>query len=438
MVSRRQFLASVAAPMALRQLAPGARTRGRAPVEGLALPRTPDGYPPLPDFDVAAVGRQLRQRFPDLRHHFIFEYYPWYGTNPWRHWNGQDRVPPYDIAASAVPALGPYDSRDTSVLEQHAAWIVESGAGAINVSWWGRERYEDRAVPLLMDVMRDYGLKVAFHIEPYHSSRTDMYASDVLYLLTEYGDKRHWDCMLVLDDAHGRKGPVFKAFATIMGPIATDCHGRQSPVALWRPDSVWRQQTDLVRETLRHDFDRVWLLSDSSESRTAGRVGAAGFDGIAPYGVFDYEHWPALAGTYSASDLLFSFSIGTGFDSIVRRNVPPDSCYRPPRFLPPADIDWTRPDERQRAHRLALWQIEGSLRATLNLQTDPSLFNAAAGFFAVYIATFNEWHEGTAFEPMKDHAALLPEERPYGYHNPAYGRYRLDSLKTRLAAILEG
>ena len=77
-----------------------------------------------------------------------------------------DRVPPYDIAATAVPALGAYDSRDTHVLEQHARWIVESGAGAIDVSWWGRGGYEEQSVPRLMDVMRDYGLKVTFHLEP--------------------------------------------------------------------------------------------------------------------------------------------------------------------------------------------------------------------------------------------------------------------------------
>jgi hypothetical protein len=436
MFTRRQFLASVAAPMALAQSVPGIRKRRGAPADGVAVPRTPDGYPPLPGFDAAAAGRQLRERFTDLRNHVIFEYYPWYGTNPWRHWNNPERQPPFDIASTAVPAAGPYDSRDTRVLEQHAAWIVESGAGAINVSWWGRGGFEDRAVPQLMDVMRDHGLKVAFHLEPYTDARTDRFASDVQYLLTEYGDKRHWDCFHILKKADGTEGPVFKAFATIMGPIGIDCHGRQFAAPLWRPDSVWHQQTDTVRETLRHDFDHVWILSDSSDPGMIDRVRAAGFDGIAPYGVFDYERWPLLARTASDAGLLFSFSIGTGFDAIVQRNVPPDSCYSPPRFLPPADIDWSEASERERARRLALWQIEGSLRSTVNLQMDSSLQNARSGFLAVYIATFNEWHEGTAFEPMKDYTALLPEELPYEYHNPANGRYRLDYLKERLDRIL--
>ena len=44
--------------------------------------------------------------------------------------------------------------------------MVEAGVGAINVSWWGRGSYEDRAVHLLMDVMRAHRIHVTFHLEP--------------------------------------------------------------------------------------------------------------------------------------------------------------------------------------------------------------------------------------------------------------------------------
>ena len=67
-----------------------------------------------------------------------------------------------------------------------------------------------------------------------------------------------------------------------------------------------------------------------------------------------------------------------------------------------------------------------------------AVFSLFSVFFIVYIATFNEWHEGTSFEPMKDRAALLPQEVPFTYHNPARGRYRLDYLKRRLDQILRG
>jgi hypothetical protein len=434
MFTRRQVLASLAVPLTLGQSS--TRRRGTHPAPtGLAVPRTPDGYPPLPAFDADAVGRQLRRQFSELRNHFIFEYYPWYGTDPWRHWEGSGRTPPYDIASTSVPDLGPYDSGNPRVLEQHARWIAESGAGAINVSWWGRGGYEDRLVPLLMDVMRDHGLKVTFHLEAYDDNRTDSYASDIQYLVTEYGDKRHWDCQLVLANADGEVGPVFKGFGTTPPPFSTDCHGRTTAVAMWRPDAAWRRQTDQVRDTLRRDFDRVWLLSDST---AVDRVLAFGFDGSVPYGAFTPAEWPQLARAFSGLNLTFSPSIGTGFDGLVERNVPADSCYQRPELIPPATIDWSSAAGCERGAFLALWQIEESMRLSLNLQTDPTLRNARTGFFIAYISTFNEWHEGTSFEPMKDRAALLPQELPFGYHNPVHGRYRLDYLKPRLGQLIGG
>ena len=459
MLSRRRFLAALAASVTAgpRALAAGPRPPSwLRPVPeaewsygqafGLAIrqdrrvefprPRLPRAYPPLPPFDGAAVGQTLRSRFPDLRQRFAFEYYPWYGTNPWRHWNQWNRTPPHDLAVTSVPALGPYDSRDARVVEQHARWIVESGAGAVNISWWGRGSWEDLAVPLVMDVMRDHGLKVTFHLEPYNDSRTENYAGDIQYLLREYGDKRGWDCLLLVRDGSGIEVPVFKSFATLLPRTSTDCHGNTSVVSLWRPDSAWRQQTDLVRETFRRDFNRIYLLADSG---ALDRVKATGFDGIAMYDSFlRPSRWPGLAGACRDFGLVFSFNINSGFDGIAQRNVPLGSCYRPTPFEPPAEIAWDDPIQREDARRLSERRIEESLRMTLNVQTDPTLPDRGAGFFLVYINSFNEWHEGTAFEPARNHAALLQEEQPYGYHNAAIGNYRLRYLTTHLAPILGG
>ena len=84
---------------------------------------------------------------------------------------------------------------------------------------------------------------------------------------------------------------------------------------MWRPDDVWRRQTDRVREMLRRDFDTVWLLSDSTD---ASRVLAAGFDGGAPYAAFSPQQYPQLARAFSGLNLTFSPSIGTGFDALAR------------------------------------------------------------------------------------------------------------------------
>ena len=388
---------------------------------------------PAPTFNWAAAGQTLRRRYANLGQHFAFEYYPWYHTDPWRHWDQWDRRPPLDIAATSIPALGPYSSLDAGVLERHARWIADTGIGAINVSWWGRDGFEDRAVPLLMDVMRDHGLKVTFHLEPYTDTRVRSYADDILYLVREYGDKRSWDAMLVLPDADGREGPVFKSFATILPFEVTDCKGRTRQVPLWAPVSTWRQQTDTVRDALRRDFDRVLLLADSS---ALDRVQASGFDGMALYDNYVRPTtWPALARACTDFDLAFSFNINTGFDGIEPRTFDPDGCYSPLLFEPPAQVDWRNLRGRERARVTALARISESAQTTVGLQMDPGLANVRAGEFLVFVNSFNEWHEGTAFEPMKDYRSLTPAERDT-YHNPLDGDYRLTALTELLRPLL--
>ena len=71
------------------------------------------------------------------------------------------------------------------------------------------------------------------------------------------------------------------------------------------------------------------------------------------------------------------------------------------------------------------------------VQTDPQWSNARRGFFFVYINSFNEWHEGHAFEPMRDAADLTPEERAQGYHNPARGDLRLSVLSGLMSGLLD-
>jgi hypothetical protein len=410
-LSRRAFLRSLSAVAIART---DLRLADLADVSRVAPPIEP----PAPPVDLSALGAALRPRFSDLRRHFLFEYYPWYGVHPWRHWNQWDRVPPLDIAAMSVPVLGAYDSTRHRVIEQHARWIAESGAGGVNLSWWGQDSYEDAATPKIMDVMADHDLKVTFHLEPYSDKRSDHYAQDVEYLVRRYGDNRHWDAMLLLKNADGREGPVFKSFATDV-----------------RDQSNWRFQTGAVRWALRNHFDHVCLLADSS---SAELVRGAGFDGVALYDNFVRPaSWPHIAHQCSDAGLFFSFNVNAGFDGIPRRHVAADACCDdPPRLEPPASLDVDSPFSREAEKIRAEQRIDDSLRHTLAAQTDEKLTNASRGFFLVYINSFNEWHEGTAFEPMKSCIDLSPEQRARGYHNPVQGDYRMALLTERLKTLL--
>lgn len=386
--------------------------------------------------DRPTVVGPLARRFPDLSRHFAFEYYPWYGGAPdYVHWDYLDRRPPVDIAARYMPRLGPYDVRSRAVLEQHARWIRDSGVGAVALSWWGQGSWQDQRVHLLMDVFNEYDLKVTFGLEPYAADRGRRFADDVFYLLREYGEKRRFDAFLLPADENGARGPVFKGFRMLVGDTEADCHGRVSPVADHTPDDVWRAQIDRIRRTLRGEFDQVTLLADSIHIT---RVLASGFDGIGIYDNFiGPERYEEIADFTSKAGLVFSLNVNPGYDQIEPRFVPPENdCYRPAPLAPPAEYDWTRAEERERAASASAQRVRESFAATVAVQTDPRFSNRQRGFLFVYLNSFNEWHEGHAFEPMKDARDLTPEERLQGYRNPARGDHRLAALSQLMDGVL--
>ena len=376
----------------------------------------------------------LNARYRDLRRHFVYEYYPWYGSNPFIHWNQFDRIPPDDLAGSSVPRLGAYDSRSTAVIEQHARWIAESGVGVVNLSWWGRDTFEDRAVTPIMDVMGAHDVHVAFHLEPYGPQRAANLSTDLEYLLSKYGEKRRWDCFHFHTRADGSGGPVFKLFNTTLPPTVVDCHGVVRPVRDHIPDAVWRRTTDDVRRRLDGRFDRVTLLGNDPD---IDRVAAQGLDGTAVYDpMFEPDTWlqPALGA--ARRDLDVSFNVNPGLDEIPRRNLAPDDCDPTRPLVPSAEVDWSRPEERERARALSQQRINDSFAWSLLLQTHPWLGNVDRGFFLVYVTSFNEWHEGTQFEPMKSDRDLTPGERVHRYHNPGDGFYRHDRLTDLIGRLV--
>jgi hypothetical protein len=110
-------------------------------------------------------------------------YYPWYGLNPYRHWEQGGHTPPNDIGSDFYPVLGPYDSDDfAGAVTTHMQQIQQTGAGVIVLSWWGQGSYEDGMVTGIMDKANLYGIKVAFHIELRTGSTANSVVSDVNYI----------------------------------------------------------------------------------------------------------------------------------------------------------------------------------------------------------------------------------------------------------------
>ena len=108
---------------------------------------------------------------------------------------------------------------------------------------------------------------------------------------------------------------------------------------------------------------------------------------------------------------------------------------RPLPVEPDPDLQWERQSSRQIAQQLSTLRIARSLEQTLKLQTDPESANWRRGFLLVPINSFNEWHEGTAFEPMAPYRDLTLAQRSL-YHNSIDGSYRLRTLSSLLSVIL--
>ena len=151
-----------------------------------------------------AVGEPRAQALSTKTHLF---YYPWYGgaSTGYRHWTQGGHTPPSDVGADLYPVLGAYDSGDTAVVDQHMAWIQRSGAGTIVVSWWGQGSYEDTLVPRLLDAAARYGIKVAFHLEPYGTRTAASTVADIDYINARYGGHSAF----YRDAEHGNRGAFY-------------------------------------------------------------------------------------------------------------------------------------------------------------------------------------------------------------------------------------
>jgi len=130
-------------------------------------------------------------------------YYPWYGTpdvsGSWRHWNegnssGQIPHDPNitltdgrrDIAAEDYPLLGPYDSNNESVIEQHVRWAKEAGINCFIVSWWGIDDFTDNASKHIRNVCERNNFKFTFYIE--NATSVSQTENDIKYILDNYAN----------------------------------------------------------------------------------------------------------------------------------------------------------------------------------------------------------------------------------------------------------
>src|ERR1043166_6148993 len=120
-------------------------------------------------------------------------YYGWSG-NPttsgrWVHWEKVDEANHKIGSSSHYPALGPYDSHDPKIVEQHCKSAKEAGITGFIATWWGQGDFHDKGLPLLLDTAQKHGLAVTVYFETVHQGGA---AKDVMYLLEHYARHSAW------------------------------------------------------------------------------------------------------------------------------------------------------------------------------------------------------------------------------------------------------
>jgi hypothetical protein len=294
-------------------------------------------------------------------------FYPWYGSpafdGKWIHWNQLGHVPPDDIASSFYPVKGAYSSRDPATLTQQLQELRAARIGVISVSWWGKGKMEDEALPMLFSFAAAAGIKIAFHMEPYQGQTAASIASDIHYLLGLYGRSPalYRVSMPTSGDPSTAARPVFYLFGSSKLP--------------------WADLRTAI-SGLRGTPDDSIIFVHSPKAISATRLGA---DGVYTYDAMTSPD--ALAGLVAdckTANIICSPSVAPGYDN--REAVSTGIAVV---------------DRQNGARYDSMWQ------AVLK-----------AGARWVSVTSFNEWHEGTQIEPAKAYTA---GSRTYLGYDGAYG-----------------
>ncbi|WP_436763087.1 discoidin domain-containing protein [Streptosporangium sp. V21-05] len=268
-------------------------------------------------------------------------YYSWYGnpqtSGDWRHWQQGGHTPPNDVGADLYPSLGAYDSGDyAGAVTRHMQWIKQAGVGVIVYSWWGRDSFEDRLTQGVMDAAARYGVKVAWHLEPYGGRTAASTVEDIRYINTRYGSHPAF----YRDAGHGDRA-AFYVFESLR---ITD----------W---AVLDQVT----------AGNIVLAQTTDTSKIAHFSGMYTYDGITGATAPGWANASAYA---KQNNLIWAPSVAPGYidDRAVPGNTTP-----------------------------TLGRANG---ATYDLEWSNALDPAKGGLPTwVSITSFNEWHEGSSIEP---------------------------------------
>jgi glycoprotein endo-alpha-1,2-mannosidase len=309
-------------------------------------------------------------------------YYSWYGSpeydgkySNWNHpiiphhknptWNNAGAFPGGDdIGANYYPALGCYSSNDPNLISEHFKLIQKAGIGVCVISWWGKNSFGDKSIKKYLNIAQKYGIKIAFHIEPFYKS-VEAFREQLEYLYKQYAShpsifRANNKPLLYVYDSYKIKSKEWSRLLNANGDISLrNTLLDATVIGLW----VHRNEGDFFIDS--------------------------GFDGFYTYFASDGfvygstpANWKRLSKFAAKNNLIFIPSVGPGYI---------DTRIRP----------WNHRNTRDREKG---FYYENMFKSAAILNPD-----------YISITSFNEWHEGTQIEPA------IPKTIP-GFTYEDYGK----------------
>jgi len=291
-------------------------------------------------------------------------YYGWYGnpqiSGEWRHWKNADPVTKRVENVTDFPAYGTYDSHDPAIVDRQAEAARGAGITGFIASWWGRDSFEDRGMPLLLAAAGKHKLSVSAYYEKIAgddaASRIKAAVGDINYLLTHYGSDKAWL-------RTGGK-PVLFVYGRALHEL--------SP-ADWR---------EVIAQLGRDNPGGVVLIADSLD-----REFVSTFDGASTYnitGQTQHKSPPEIQAWAHATYPKVVAAAGSG--KIATVTIIPGYDDRNLWRLPPRPVTDRWGGETYRA----LWH---------------EAIAAAPDY--VLITSWNEWHEGSELEASVEYGSRI-------------------------------
>lgn len=311
-------------------------------------------------------------------------YYAWYGgpvNNPFTEYS------------PSTPELGPYNSRDKAVINQHIKWAREHGINTFISRWGGPDWWDDTT---LLDYFfeAELGSEIDLFVEPSVTALTpgdskapkdfDKEANrTALIEAFEYLDENYFD----RSNYARLDGRPAVAFFSTVGQTAGDFAG-----ALAEAKAATSEEPFVVADAVRL-FDPLVDVNVENPEQLYGDLFSV-VDALTTYTIYDPD---------KVAELDFPEYVEHIRELSLNRRLSADSYNIP--FIPDVIPGYDDSELPDRPNRPALKATPDRFQQLIDSQKD--LINSDLN--AIFVTSFNEWYEDTPIEPREEYGTAFLE-----------------------------